>query len=172
MNSSSKFSTPSHSRMAKISEKLSGMNLKYDQDRMLRLDQVEQRLRNVDDRYVEFQETLQGRNNMLREQLQKLQRSIDEERSLRDAQLHTKFEEMMTIEQKYSYLIEQEIRARKESEQKLAKQVEERHNQLKMEVLRASKIRAEETEQLANCVQNDMGRISEALYVELKDREE
>ena len=41
-----------------------------------------------------------------------------------------------------------------------------------MELLKVSKIRAEETEQQASCVQNDMGRISEALYSELKEREE
>lgn len=107
---SSQLSTPSHSRMAKISEKLSGMNLKFDQERVFRLDQVETRLRNVDDRYVEFQDSLQSRNNQLREQLQKLQKTIEEERALRDSQLDSKVKEIMTIEQKYSYLIEQEIR--------------------------------------------------------------
>lgn len=163
---SSQLSTPSHSRMAKISEKLSGMNLKFDQERVFRLDQVETRLRNVDDRYVEFQDSLQSRNNQLREQLQKLQKTIEEERALRDSQLDSKVKEIMTIEQKYSYLIEQEIRGRKESESKLSRQVDERWNGLKMELLRGSKIRAEETESLSNCVQNDMGRISEALYAE------
>ena len=72
----SRFTTPTHSRMVKISEKLSGMNLKYDQDRMLRLDGVEKRLTDIDDKYVEFQELVQNRNNQLRQQLQKLQRSI------------------------------------------------------------------------------------------------
>jgi len=35
----SQLSTPSHSRMAKISEKLNGMNLKFDQERVYKLDQ-------------------------------------------------------------------------------------------------------------------------------------
>ena len=43
----------------------------------------------------------------------------------------------------------------------LKQQIEDRYAGMKAEVFRASKLRAEETEQLANCVQNDMGRISE-----------
>jgi len=169
---SSQFSTPSHSRMAKISEKLSGMNIKFDQERIFKLDQVENRLRNLDDRYTDLQETLQGRNNGLREHLQKMQRTVEEERAIRDTQLDNKVKEIMSIEQKYSYLIEQEIRARKETEHKLQKVMDEKWNNLKTEMLRGSKVRAEETENLANCVQNDVGKISEALYGELKDRED
>jgi DNA repair ATPase RecN len=96
--------------MAKISEKLSGMNLKFDQERVFKLDQVENRLRNLDDRYSDLQETLQTRNNGLREHLQKLQRTVEEERAVRDTQLDNKVKELISIEQKYSYLIEQEIR--------------------------------------------------------------
>lgn len=168
----SQLSTPSHSRMAKISEKLNGMNLKFDQERVYKLDQQETRLRTLDDRYTDFVENLGNKNNNLREQLQKLQRTAEEEKAIRDTQLENKVKEVMQIEQKYGYLIEQEIRARKESEHKYGKLIEEKSNNLKMEVLRGSKIRAEETESLANAVQNDVGRISEALYTELKDRED
>ena len=143
----SNLSTPSYSRMAKISEKLSGMNMKFDQERILRLDQVEQRARNVDDRFVEFNQTVQNRNTQLREQLLKLQRVIEEERQIRDTQMDSKLKEMMQIEQKYSYLIENEIKARKESEFEIGKYVDDRWNALKMELLKVSKIRADETEQ-------------------------
>ena len=90
---------------------------------------------------------MQNRNNQLREQLQKLQRVIEEERAIRDAQLDSKVKEITEIEQKYSYLIEQEIKARKEGEYEVGKYVDERYNTLKTELIKVSKLRAEETEQ-------------------------
>lgn len=97
-------------RIIKISEKLTGINSKFEQDRGARSEQVESRLRNLDNKFTGFQDLHNQRQTQLREQLIKLQRAIDEEQGLRDSQIESKIKEMISLEEKYSYLIEQEIK--------------------------------------------------------------
>jgi TolA-binding protein len=97
-------------RINKISEKLSGINSKFEQDRGARSEQVESRLRSLDGKFTGFQDLHNQRQTQLREQLIKLQRAIDEEQGLRDTQMASKIKEMISLEEKYSYLIEQEIK--------------------------------------------------------------
>lgn len=100
-------------RILKISEKLNGINLKFEQDRGIKVEQIETRLRNIDNKFSAYQDTHNHRHNQLRDQLTKLQRLIDEEHALRDSQIESKIKEMIALEEKYSYLIEQEIKVAK-----------------------------------------------------------
>jgi conjugal transfer/entry exclusion protein len=97
-------------RILKISEKLNGINLRFEQDRGVRVEQIENRLRTVDNKFSGYQELHTQRHGQLRDQLNRLQRLIDEEHSLRDSQIDSKIREMMALEEKYSYQIEQEIK--------------------------------------------------------------
>ncbi len=97
-------------RIHKISEKLNGINLKFEQDRGLKVEQIEAKLRSLDNKFSAHQELHNQRHNQLRDQLSKLQRQVDEEASLRDSQIDGKIKEMMILEEKYSFLIEQEIK--------------------------------------------------------------
>lgn len=97
-------------RILKITEKLNGINFKFDQERGLRVEQIENKLRSVENKFGSLQETTASRQSQLREQLIKLQRKIEEEHHHVDVQIENKIKELIAIEQKYSYLIEQEVR--------------------------------------------------------------
>lgn len=97
-------------RILKISEKLNGINLRFEQDRGIRVEQIENRLRAVDNKFSSYQELHTQRHGQLRDQLSRLQRLIDEEHAMRDSQIDSKIREMMALEEKYSYQIEQEIK--------------------------------------------------------------
>ena len=99
-----------HGRILKISEKLNGINLRFEQDRGIRVEQIESKLRSIDNKFSSYQELHTQRHSQLREQLVRLQRLIDEEHTLRDTQIDGKIREMMALEEKYSYQIEQEIK--------------------------------------------------------------
>lgn len=99
-------------RILKISEKLNGINLKFEQDRGLKVEQIESKLRSLDNKFSSHQDLHTQRHNQLKDQLAKLQRQISEESALRDSQIESKIKEMVILEEKYSYLIEQEIKVR------------------------------------------------------------
>lgn len=97
-------------RILKISEKLNGINLKFEQDRGIKVEQIEGRVRALDNKFSSYMDLHTQRHSQLRDQLAKLQRVIDEEHALRDAQIESKIKEMVALEEKYSYVIEQEIK--------------------------------------------------------------
>jgi hypothetical protein len=97
-------------RILKITEKLNGINLRFEQDRGIRVEQIENKLRSVDNKFSSYQELHTQRHTQLRDQLSRLQRLIDEEHTLRDSQIDSKIREMLALEEKYSYQIEQEIK--------------------------------------------------------------
>lgn len=97
-------------RILKITEKLNGINLRFEQDRGIRVEQIENKLRSVDNKFSSYQELHTQRHGQLRDQLARLQRVIDEEHALRDSQIDSKVREMLALEEKYSYQIEQEIK--------------------------------------------------------------
>lgn len=97
-------------RILKITEKLNGINMRFEQDRGIRVEQIENKLRSVDNKFSSYQELHTQRHSQLRDQLARLQRLIDEEHALRDSQIDSKIREMLALEEKYSYQIEQEIK--------------------------------------------------------------
>ena len=97
----------------KISEKLSGINMKFNRERSMKLDHLENKLRNLDNRFLHFKENSISRQNQVREHIAKLQRQMEGEHSTRNQMMDTKVKEMIEIEQKYSYLIEQEIKVKR-----------------------------------------------------------
>lgn len=100
----------SQGRILKISEKLNGINMKFEQDRGIKVEQIEGRVRALDNKFSGYMDLHTQRHAQLRDQLAKLQRVIDEEHTLRDAQIDSKIKEMVALEEKYSYVIEQEIK--------------------------------------------------------------
>lgn len=76
----------------------------------MRVEHVENKMKSLDNRFTNFREMSIGRQSQLREEILKLQRLVEEENNLRNQLLNSKVKEMIEIEQKYTYLIEQEAK--------------------------------------------------------------
>lgn len=81
----------------------------------MKVEHVENKLRSLDNRFTHFKETSIGRQSQLREEILKLQRLVEEENNARNQLINSKVKEMIEIEQKYSFLIEQETKVSNEN---------------------------------------------------------
>jgi len=165
-------STANHGRIQKISEKLNGIDLKFSREKILKSEFIENKCRSLESKFISLKDTSASRRATLREQIQKLQKCAEEEASMRTGQLDIKIKEVMDIEHKYSYLIEQEVKERKESTERILRYLEERMAVLKSEIHRNSKISSESFEQLLDCVESDVPKIHDSLGTEMKERED
>jgi len=86
--------------------------------------------------------------------------------------LEAKYRDMANLESKFTQLIEGEVNSRKDSDNRLVRIIDERFNSLRAEVIRESKLRAENIELINNTLESDLPKLNEAIRVESNEREE
>jgi hypothetical protein len=133
---------------------------------------LENRSKNLEEKITEYVESNNKRVNLLRDQIGKIQRMLEEEKDHREQVLQAKYRDMANLETKFTQLIEGEINTRKESDSRLIRLVDERFNSLRTELVRESKLRAENIDLVNNTLEADLPKLNEAIRVEGNEREE
>lgn len=67
--------------------------------------------------------------------------------------LEHKLKELQALDQKFSQVIESEIMARKDGENRLLRLLDDKFNLIKSEIVRESKLRSESIDQLNQCLE-------------------
>ena len=83
-------SSPNTDRIRKISEKLNCITVQNDRDRGLNVDQSEQRMRNLEEKFKEFQNLQNKRYSQLKEYVSRLERNVEEERIQKEIEFEDK----------------------------------------------------------------------------------
>jgi len=164
--------SPHKQKIERIAEKLNNVHITPENERNSKIDLLENRSKNLEEKITEYVESNNKRVNLLRDQIQKIQRMLEEEKDHREQVLQAKYRDMANLETKFSQLIEGEINARKESDSRLIRLVDERFNGLRTELVRESKLRAENIDLVNNTLEADLPKLNEAIRVEGNEREE
>jgi DNA repair exonuclease SbcCD ATPase subunit len=151
---------------------LNSVHITPENERNSKIDLLENRSKNLEEKITEYVESNNKRVNLLRDQIGKIQRMLEEEKDHREQVLQAKYRDMANLETKFTQLIEGEINTRKESDSRLIRLVDERFNSLRTELVRESKLRAENIDLVNNTLEADLPKLNEAIRVEGNEREE
>ena len=121
--------------------------------RVNRLEQLEYKMKSVEEKLEETHDTTNKKILILKDQINKFQRQIDEEKSARNTYYDGKEKDLKMMEVKINEKFELLLQQRKEMERKLAILIEEKQAQLKAEIAKESSIRIENIDYLKACIE-------------------
>jgi len=121
--------------------------------RVNRLEQLEYKMKSVEEKLEETHYTTNKKILILKDQINKFQRQIDEEKSARNTYYDGKEKDLKMMEVKINEKFELLLQQRKEMERKLAILIEEKQAQLKAEIAKESSIRIENIDYLKACIE-------------------
>ena len=97
-------------RIQKIAEKLASLNLQPETTKQSRIDSSESKFRQIEQRFDELSEFSNKRTILLKEQIQKLIKTSDEEKVLFSNSLQEKIKSLEILETQFNFVIELEIK--------------------------------------------------------------
>ena len=97
---------------------------------------------------------------------------IEEEEEFRENLIESKTKEVHIMENKIRTILEAEFNSRREAEQRLLSQIEEKTNIIKNELKKESQLRQESIETLQQYLDVDIPKIYETLRAESEEREQ
>eukprot|EP01015_Nassula_variabilis_P021329 TRINITY_DN3784_c0_g1_i2.p2 TRINITY_DN3784_c0_g1~~TRINITY_DN3784_c0_g1_i2.p2 ORF type:complete len:248 (-),score=36.43 TRINITY_DN3784_c0_g1_i2:88-831(-) len=164
--------SPQKERISKISARLSEIQIMSENEKQVRLESAEQRLHTLEDKVSEFQDNCNKKLAQFRDQVTRVQRSVEEEISNREFGVESRDRELGELENRLFGMIETVGQSRKESESKILRLIDEKFNQIRNDLFKESKIRVETLDQISQSLESDIPRISETLQSEQVQRED
>lgn len=158
-------------RIAKLSERLHGLQSHIQVERSSKQELLESRLSLIGDKISESHDNSKRKFNLLREHLGKIQKALEEEKNAREALTAQKEEEVRTLNEKLVGLVERQKQERLETENRLLRLLEERESAVIQEVRMETKQREDTMSQIAGFLENDVPKVNEMVSKEISERE-
>jgi len=136
------------------------------------MEQLDTIIQEIDEKLSVGQDTFNKKFQMIKDQIQKLQKLYEEDKLLKERLNEVKDVELKSLEMKINEKFEFEIHARKELEQKLMIIIEERTNAIKNEITKEASSRVDNIDFLKSCMENDIPKLQESLKSENIERVE
>ncbi len=168
----SKTASPSKIRMRQIADKLSGLQAGLDEEKQARRDAIEMKLKVLEEKLTKTTVAEETKLNGIKEQLGKLEDQISTNRAARDVLDERKTKELRLVESSITLDLGVEKQARKDSEAKILKAIDERCYTLRLELAKEKKAREEAEEKQNREMAEEILRLSESLDGERRDRED
>lgn len=159
-------------RLGKLSERLNNIHMNIENDKYSKYEEVEVRLANLDEKVIETNESNFKTFNQTKEQISKIIQSIEEDRQKFDASYENRNQFLSQLEFKLMQRFEAEATERKNMEQRLTNQIDDRYNVLKNELTKEEKNRNESVENFKFYLETEVPKIVEQMKNEQSDREE
>jgi hypothetical protein len=145
---------------------------KIQEDKTSKIEFLHQRVNDVQERLSEVSEQTNKKFSVVRENVAKIQKQIEDEKQKTESLLESKNYYIKVLENKIFERFDQESQIRKEIEKKLFALIEDRFNGLKIEISKESRNRYESIENLKNYLENDVPKLQGLLKFEQSEREE
>ncbi|EGR27632.1 hypothetical protein IMG5_192870 [Ichthyophthirius multifiliis] len=169
---SNRYSSPYTERFNKISQKLSQIPLNQENSRANRIDQFQQKVYFLDERFNNTIETYNKKISNLKEEIFRLQKVVEDNSKSYEFQLESRNKEINNLDLKLSQKLEYEILSRRESESKQIRYLEEKVNFLRADISTETRIRTELLNQLNSTLESDLPKLYEIVKSEGAEREE
>jgi len=163
--------TPHSERIQKLSEKLSSIHIRSNLDRSGKSESIENKLLALEDQMREIHATSSRKLGQLRDQLTRLTQELEEERQHREEIFEMKTKELITLDGQIEDALSNDLAAKKESEQRLSKLLEDRMVNIRSEILRESRSRTDTLEEIKRKIETKLPKLQENLRNETVNRE-
>ena len=160
-----------YERIQRLSDRLSNLQNGLESEKQSRLDVLNVKLRSIDEKLTTNSDHSSKKFHSMKETLNKMQKSLEDERRLRDKVFEDKDTELRELDLHIQSVIETESQHRVEDEMKIIKTFEDKFASLKDEIIRESKSRIENEVNLKKYLELDIPKMFEALKEESLARE-
>ena len=159
-------------RMVKLADKLSQITNQIQNEKSSKFDQYEQKSMNLYNIIESNKEQNNTKFNEIKEQILVIQKTLEDDASKRE-QAHNDFMDFMQkMEDKIFEKFDSELSAKKEIEVKVAQYLEEKFNNIGLELQNQSKIRYDAVENLENYFEKELPKIQSGFKIEQNERED
>ncbi|KRX04033.1 hypothetical protein PPERSA_12480 [Pseudocohnilembus persalinus] len=166
------YTSPLAERFTKISEKLGTIPTNVETSRAHRIDQLDIKVRSVEERFNDAIGNYNRQVGGLRDEVLKLQKMLEEDNKYFEHQLDSRITELNNLDGKLTQKLEAEIVARRDSENKLQRYLEEKSNALKSDISIQTKLRSEIIDGINSTLENDIPKLYDLVKTETQEREE
>lgn len=97
-------------RIQKLSEKLANLNLQPESTKQSRIESSETKFRQIEHKFEEIVSFAQKRENLMKEQIIKLEKSAEDEKQTFNESLQEKVKNLSSIESQFTLLIDHEVK--------------------------------------------------------------
>ena len=163
MNNSLNTTLHNAERISAIGEKLSQLQMGLQNDKLSKLEKIDESLKDTGDKLIDFTEDSNSKFQAVKDQLNKLFNQMEVQNSTIDASYDEKMQYLHMLEEKVVDRFEQEAKLRKEMERKALLLIEERYSFLINELTKEEKNRNESLENFQKIIETDIPKIQETL---------
>merc|ERR1711865_375767 len=162
--------SPSKLRIRQLSEKLTGLASGLEAEKLARKENILSKLRTLDERVQNNQISERNKFNVIRNQIVKLQEGMNNERMAREMLEERKAKEFKLIENSILLDLNVEKQHRKDAEQLLIKNIDEKCFGLRLALAKEKKKREDSEEFHGKLVSKKMSTIHQALNADVMER--
>lgn len=158
-------------RIARLSEKLNVVQEDSRDDKDARIDALQAKLKQLDERVASSQDISQKKFSTLKEQLIKFQRELDAERKTREGQAQGKQDEIGQLRLQLQSSLEAEQEVLRETENRILSLFESKTSSLKDDMIKSGRLRMDNEANLRRYLEVDIPKLYESLKEEVGNRE-
>merc|ERR1712000_646978 len=158
--------SPSKLRIHQLSEKLNNLQSGLDDDKKARRDAFDYKILAVEEKLQRNALSEETKFKLLKDQITKLQEGLATERIAREILDERKSKELKLVENNVALDMNVEKQNRKDNENKLVKQIDEKLFALRIDLAKEKKIREEVMDRHAKELAEQIARLSDAVDAE------
>lgn len=159
-------------RVTNLTTKLSTLHDGLDKDRNSRYDNLQGKMKHLDERLAVAQDTSSKKFGVLKDHMFIFQDALKKEQEFRDAFQERKEQEVLRVDASLQATLQSEQDERREAEQKIRKVFEDKTTYLKDEILHSGKVRMDNEAKLRRFLEVDIPKLYEGLKEEVENREQ
>jgi len=147
------------------------MSTQIDSTRSSKFSELEHHLNLLEKDFQETIDTSSKKSLTLKDSILKIEKRIDEELQYRDQFFQTKTGEISHFQERIQDVLTKFLKSKKEAENKIFKQIEDKFEGLKLRLLEESKNFKESANQAQECIEDDIPKLLEFVKRTIGDRQ-
>jgi len=159
-------------RIARLSEKLGDIRLITEAEKASRIDQVDKKLKMLEESLFEYQDVFTKKINGLKENTNILTKKVVEDKDEHDKGYNDDMQDISLLEKKLQSITDKERIRRRDYETRLLNSLDEKVYLLKGEIQKENQIMIESFGQLNQVYESDLSKLQTDLNQDIEEREE
>ncbi|OMJ68201.1 hypothetical protein SteCoe_34421 [Stentor coeruleus] len=159
-------------RVKRLSERLQGIQVNLETDRGSRFVDLEKKLDSLEKDFNDSLEQNAKKFSTVKEQIQKIEKTLDEELHLRDSFFEIKSQEIAEFQARIQEAFTKSMKIRKENENKIYKVIDEKVENIKSKMTEENKALKDSEAEARGYIEQDVPKLYEFVQNCIADREE
>jgi hypothetical protein len=159
-------------RVKRLSERLQGIQVSLESDRSSRFGDLDKKLDALERDFNDSLEQNAKKFGVLKDQIQRLEKALDEETHLRDSFFEIKSQELSEFRGRMQDAFSKSLKQRKDNEGKIYKLIEDRVETIKLRMAEENKALKDSEAESRGYIEQDIPKLYEFVQNCIADREE